>query len=63
MGIGINVIEAPSIANFPATSLYDEGLIIDNSDELLDVLVDVFDQKYRLWLAVEILVIFAQRMA
>jgi BirA family biotin operon repressor/biotin-[acetyl-CoA-carboxylase] ligase len=51
VGIGINVIEAPSITNFPATSLYDEGLMVENSDELLGALVDVFDKKYRLWLA------------
>jgi len=49
IGMGINIIEAPANASFPATSLYDEGLMLEGSDELLDLIMNKFDKLYKRW--------------
>ena len=51
IGIGINIIEAPANVSFPATSLYDEGLRLESTDELLDVIMNKFDKLYKRWVA------------
>ncbi len=50
IGIGINILEAPSKVAFPATSLYDEGLILESADELLDLVMDKFNKLYKRWI-------------
>ncbi len=49
IGMGINIIEAPANVAFPATSLYDEGLMLEGSDELLDLIMNKFDKLYKRW--------------
>jgi len=49
IGMGINIIEAPANVSFPATSLYDEGLMLEGSDELLDLIMNKFDKLYKRW--------------
>jgi BirA family biotin operon repressor/biotin-[acetyl-CoA-carboxylase] ligase len=51
IGIGINIIEAPANVSFPATSLYDEGIILGSSDELLNLIISRFDKLYKQWIA------------
>lgn len=51
IGVGINIMEAPANVTFPATSLYDEGLVLENSDELLDLIMRKFDKLYKRWIA------------
>ena len=50
IGIGINIIEAPAKVAFPATSLYDERLVLDSSDELLNYVISWFDKLYKQWI-------------
>ena len=49
IGMGINIIEAPSNVSFPSTSLYDEGIILESYDELLDLVMNKFDIHYKRW--------------
>lgn len=51
IGIGVNIIEAPANVSFPATSLYDEGIILESSDELLSLVINRFDKLYKGWIA------------
>ncbi|GAB4168829.1 MAG: biotin--[acetyl-CoA-carboxylase] ligase [Rickettsiaceae bacterium] len=50
VGIGVNVMESPSAVSFPATSLYDEGIILKHPDEFLCILISKFDRLYKQWL-------------
>ena len=49
IGMGINIIEALANVAFPATSLYEEGLMLEGSDELLDLIMNKFDKLYKRW--------------
>jgi BirA family biotin operon repressor/biotin-[acetyl-CoA-carboxylase] ligase len=47
--MGINIIEAPGNVSFPSTSLYDEGIMLESYDELLDLVINKFDMLYKRW--------------
>ena len=49
IGMGINIIEAPGNVSFPSTSLYDEGIMLESYDELLDLVMNKFDMLYKRW--------------
>ena len=49
IGIGINILASPEQANFPASSLVNEGIILQHTDELLNVLMLEFRRLYQQW--------------
>ncbi len=50
IGVGVNILEAPIDAGkYNATSLYDEGIILDHYDQFLYPFMNQFDQDYNLW--------------
>jgi BirA family biotin operon repressor/biotin-[acetyl-CoA-carboxylase] ligase len=49
IGLGVNITEAPITVSFPATSLYDQGIILNHPDEFLNVLMNKFEVLYNNW--------------
>ena len=50
IGFGVNVLKAPKLnSKYPVTSLRDNGILLDNSDEFLNVLMNKFDSLYKQW--------------
>ena len=48
-GFGVNVMEAPIFLDYPVTSLFDEGIELDNPDEFLNILMSNFEKLYTRW--------------
>jgi BirA family biotin operon repressor/biotin-[acetyl-CoA-carboxylase] ligase len=48
VGIGINLVSAPTVANYPATFVNDHGKAPD-ALEALSVLASAWDRHYRIW--------------
>ncbi|RUP42040.1 MAG: biotin--[acetyl-CoA-carboxylase] ligase [Acinetobacter sp.] len=51
IGMGVNLIEAPANTAYPTTSLFDEGMMLQNTDEFLYILMNKFDRLYNQWLS------------
>jgi len=51
IGFGVNVMEAPISLDRPATSLFDEGIELDNPDEFLSILMSKFEKLHTRWCA------------
>ncbi|MDG1436239.1 MAG: biotin--[acetyl-CoA-carboxylase] ligase [Rickettsiaceae bacterium] len=49
IGFGVNVAKAPSSLGQQFTCLFDEGIILDNSDVFLDILMNNFNKLYQKW--------------
>ena len=49
IGFGVNIRQAPSDLDRPATSLLNEGIILEKPDEFLNILMNRFDKLYARW--------------
>ena len=49
VGFGVNVMEAPINIGRTVTSLFDEGIELQHSDEFLFTLINKFDKLYKQW--------------
>lgn len=49
IGFGVNVIKAPASLGQQVTCLFDEGLILGNSDVFLHILMNHFNRSYQEW--------------
>ena len=49
VGFGVNVMKAPTNIGRAVTSLFDEGIQFQHSDEFLFMLINKFDKLYKQW--------------
>ena len=49
IGFGVNIMKAPTDLDKPVTSLFDEGIKLENPEAFLDMLMNNFDRLYNKW--------------
>lgn len=49
IGLGVNIMEAPTILNRKVTCLLDEGIELQNPEEFLTILMNRFEKLYASW--------------
>jgi BirA family biotin operon repressor/biotin-[acetyl-CoA-carboxylase] ligase len=49
IGFGVNVMKAPAKTGRAVTSLFDEGIKLQHSDEFLNIVISKFDKLYTQW--------------